>query len=85
VVYWNQVCSTCPLEPYVQRLQFSSLSPDVPLLDDSRIKTLTSAAHWVQSHFASKYKMLPADLPLEMEWKLHDAERNIYLKQVRPF
>lgn len=85
VVYWNQVCSTCPLEPYVQRLQFSSLSPGEPLLDDSRIKTLTSAAHWIQSHFANKYKMLPADLPLEMEWKLHDAERNIYLKQVRPF
>ena len=85
VVYWQQLCADCSVEPYVQRLQFSSLSPGEPLLEPSRIKTLTAAAQWIHNHFANLYGLPPDKVPLEMEWKLHDEARNIYLKQVRPF
>lgn len=69
----------------IVRERFSSLSPDTPLLTDAEIGALHATAERVQSHFAPLYERSPADLALDIEFKLYGPERRLLVKQVRPY
>jgi hypothetical protein len=69
----------------VARQRFSSLSPGQPLLAESEVKALFAAAFKVELHFAPLYQADPNGLALDLEWKLHGPERQLVIKQVRPY
>jgi pyruvate, water dikinase len=67
------------------RQRFSSLSPDEAILSTSELWTLFRAATQVQEHFAPLYGANPVVFPLEIEFKIDDPERTLYIKQARPY
>lgn len=69
----------------VQRLRWSSLAPGQPLLTDAEVLALYMAAAQVQNHFAPLYKASPEQLTLDLEFKFHGPQRQLIIKQVRPF
>ena len=79
------VPSDTPGRVQVVRLSWSSLSPGRPILSDDEIQGLYSAAARVQSHFAPLYGVEPSLLALDLEFKLDAGDRNLVVKQVRPF
>lgn len=69
----------------VARQRFSSLSPDKPILTDEEIAKLYVAAMQIQKHFAPLYGIPEYVLKLDLEFKFHGQERNLIIKQVRPY
>lgn len=71
----------------VIRQRYSSLSPDAPVLSDAEIARLGELAAEVQDRFASLYGKDPRDpsFALDLEFKLDDPGRSVFIKQVRPF
>lgn len=69
----------------VQRLRWSSLAPGQPLLTDAEVLALYMAAAQVQNHFAPLYKASPEQLTLDLEFKFHGPQRQLIIKQVRPY
>lgn len=69
----------------VQRLRFSSLSPDAALLSEAEVKDLFGVATQVQKHFAPLYKQSADQLALDMEFKFEGPQRALFIKQVRPY
>lgn len=69
----------------VARERFSSLSPGVPLLSDAEIAALHVAAGKVQDHFAPLYGQPPEVLALDLEFKFDGPQRNLVIKQARPY
>ena len=67
------------------RQRFSTLSPDAPLMTDAEIATLYTAASKVQQHFAPLYGVPAYDFALDLEFKLHGPERQLIIKQARPY
>ncbi|MSP91140.1 MAG: hypothetical protein EXR79_04955 [Myxococcales bacterium] len=83
VAFWNW--DNGVFMPKVQRLQWSSLSPGVPILDDAEVGKLVRAMHIASAHFAGLYGKTEDKIAFDVEWKIHDLNRNLYLKQLRPF
>ena len=69
----------------VARSSWSSLSPGEPVLTDGEIEELWSAASTVQDHFAALYGQSPYSLTLDLEFKFVQPDRELAIKQVRPF
>jgi len=69
----------------VARQRFSSLSPATPILTDAEVGQLTNAAYQVQQHFAPLYGVSSDQLALDIEFKFHGPERQLFFKQVRPY
>ncbi len=74
-----------PAGVQVARQRFSSLSPVTPLLTDAEVLALYKAAAKVQTHFAPLYKMPEYNLALDIEFKFHGPNRDLIVKQVRPY
>jgi pyruvate,water dikinase len=66
----------------VVRQHFSSLSPGRALLDDGDVARLATIASQVEQHFAAFYPERP---PLDLEFKLNGADRQLLIKQARPY
>jgi len=84
-VYWNSVLvnNKWKLQALVDRSQYSSLSPDAALMDDTEIARLTQAMNWAHSHFKGLYgKDVTA---FDAEFKLYGKNRDLYIKQIRPY
>ncbi|MCP4677414.1 MAG: hypothetical protein GY854_18245 [Deltaproteobacteria bacterium] len=69
----------------VARLRYSSLSPETPILTDQEILDLYAAAYKLQLHLAPYYQQSPFSLALDLEFKFHGPDRDLYIKQVRPY
>jgi pyruvate, water dikinase len=69
----------------VLRQSFSSLSPDEPLLTDAEVAALADAADRVQAHFAPLYELRSSQLALDLEFKFRGPERQLLIKQARPY
>lgn len=69
----------------VKRTRLSSLSPAQPLLSQQEIEKLYRAAYRLQQHFAPLYKKDERELALDMEFKAFGPNRQINIKQARPF
>jgi len=67
------------------RQRFSSLSPNAPLMTEAEVAALFAAAGEVQRHFAPLYGADPEGFALDLEFKLHGPERQLVIKQVRPY
>ena len=82
-----EVFSIVPAPDGVQvaRQRYSSLAPGEPLLTAAEVVALYKAAARIQMHFAPLYRASPAALALDLEFKLHGAERALVVKQVRPY
>jgi len=65
----------------VIRSRFSSLSPDVPILSQTEIKSLYEAGARAQEHFSRLYGR---SVPLDIEFKLTPAHQIVF-KQARPY
>jgi hypothetical protein len=65
----------------VVRSRYSSLSPELPLLSDSEIKSLYEAAELARIHFA---KLYGKSIVLDIEFKLTPDHRIVF-KQARPY
>lgn len=79
------VPGTSPGEVQVVRLSWSSLSPGVPILSDAEVQTLYDLAYEVQQHFAPLYGENPDTFALDLEFKVEEGDRDVSIKQVRPF
>jgi hypothetical protein len=69
----------------VARQRFSSLSPGVPLLSGSEVAALFKASDSVLRRFAPLYSTPGRTLDLDIEFKFHGPERDLILKQARPY
>ena len=69
----------------VIRQRFSSLSAGQPLLTEAELGALYQAAGRIQAHFAPLYGESPYDFALDLEFKFYGPERNLIVKQVRPY
>jgi pyruvate,water dikinase len=69
----------------VVRQRFSSLSPDVPLLEDDEVNALAEAADRVHAHFAPLYGGAGGTFALDLEFKFHGPSRKLVIKQARPY
>jgi hypothetical protein len=69
----------------VVRQRYSSLSPAEPIMTDAEIEALFQAARTIQQHFAALYGADAYTLALDMEFKLHGPDRQLIIKQVRPY
>lgn len=69
----------------VARERFSSLSPDAPVLSDAEVIELHRAATTVQDHFSDLYGDYAYNLALDLEFKLVGSDRQLVIKQVRPY
>ncbi len=69
----------------VARQRFSNLSPGVPILTDAEVTALAATAQQVQGYFAPLYGKDASVLALDIEFKFHGPERQLYFKQVRPY
>ncbi len=69
----------------VLRDRYSTLSPGVPILSDAELLSLYQAAAQVQAHFAPLYGANPATLALDLEFKFDNPNRNLIIKQTRPY
>lgn len=69
----------------VARQRFSSLSSASPILSEAEVADLYQTAYVIQHHFAPLYQVDPQLLVLEIEFKLHGSERQLIVKQARPF
>ena len=67
------------------RLQYSTLSPNAPILSDSETLALYKMVQTVQSHFATLYKKSANELALDIEFKFIGDDRKLIFKQVRPY
>lgn len=65
--------------------QYSSLSPETPLLSDQEAAELYQTVRKIQEHFAVLYQQSPNALILDLEFKLIGPERQLLIKQVRPY
>jgi hypothetical protein len=83
VAFWDIVQGQ--FVPRIRRLQWSSLSPSVALADDNEYGHLTRAVWEAEQHFAKLYGKKTDEIAFELDWKLHDPQRNLYIKQIRPF
>lgn len=69
----------------VARRRFSSLSPNTPILSDEEVQALYGAADMVQHHFAPLYGKSEYNITLDIEFKFNGPQRDLILKQVRPY
>lgn len=76
---------TAPQGIQVARQRYSSLSPDRALLSDAEILALYRASTQVAAHFTELYGSFPDALPLDLEFKFHGQQRQLIIKQVRPY
>ncbi|MCP4111983.1 MAG: hypothetical protein GY749_41720 [Desulfobacteraceae bacterium] len=67
------------------RQRYSSLSPEKPILSEDEVEILYKAAQTVQNRFSILYGENPWDMALELEFKIDDPNRQLYVKQVRPY
>jgi pyruvate, water dikinase len=65
------------------RISFSSLSPNAPILSDDEIGRLYAAASVAESVFSDLYHS--PSMAFEMEFKFHGPDRDLIIKQIRPF
>ena len=70
---------------HAERLQRSSLAGDDDLLTPDEIRALGDAASRAAEHFSPLYGARKGEMAFEMEFKIHDAERRLYIKQIRPY
>ena len=83
-----EIFSIIPAPNYllqVARLRYSSLSPEESILTGQEIVDLYSAAYKLQLHFAPFYQQSPYSLALDLEFKFHGPNRDLYIKQARPY
>lgn len=71
-------------EIHIIRQNFSSLSPATALLTPNECKKLFDTARRIQTHFAPLYKK-SLDLALDMEFKYIAPNRQLIIKQSRPY
>lgn len=69
----------------VVRQRYSSLSPDEAIMSEVEIQDLYISSRQIQGHFAGLYGQSPYEAALDMEFKLHGPERELIIKQVRPY
>ncbi|NLN61774.1 MAG: hypothetical protein GX146_02700 [Myxococcales bacterium] len=71
----------------VQRdvIAWSSLSPGVSLISDRELNALWTAAQKAQAHFARLYGFASDDAWFDLEFKFHGPNRDLIIKQLRPF
>lgn len=69
----------------VLRDRFSSLSPHTPLMTDAELDELYDTAMKIQLHFATLYAADAATLALDLEFKRVPPNRQLIIKQVRPY
>lgn len=69
----------------VQRRSFSSLSPLEPVMSDPEIVDLYLKASMVHGRFAKLYSKEPANLVMDVEFKLVPPTRHLVIKQARPY
>ncbi len=84
-VYWNNVNvnGTWKLQALIDRAQYSSLSPGEKLMDDTEVARLTQAMIWAHDWFGALYgKNVTA---FDAEFKLWGNNRDLYIKQIRPY
>lgn len=74
-----------PVQVDASTLQWSSLSPGEPLLHPKDLDRLVRAMFWAHPHFAALYGKTTDQMHFEVEFKIHDEARNLYVKQIRPF
>jgi pyruvate, water dikinase len=67
------------------RLGFSSLSPSEPIMTDDEISALYETATIVHNHFADLYGESPTILAMDLEFKLIGEDRDLIIKQARPY
>jgi len=69
----------------VAPIYYSNLSPGKAIMSESEVSALYSASKAAQKHFAKLYGEDPYYFALDMEFKLDDPDRKVYLKQARPY
>ncbi len=69
----------------VARYRYSSLSPDQPILSETETMDLYAAAYKLVVYFAPLYQQSPLWLALDLEFKFHGPQRDLYIKQARPY
>ena len=67
------------------RLAYSSLSPLSPIMTDGEVQALYDNAIIVQNHFADLLGAFPSTLALDLEFKLTGDDRDLVIKQARPY
>lgn len=67
------------------RVRFSSLSPDVSLLEEHELNELLLLVNRVQSRFSALYEQNRYVFALDLEFKIVPPDRHIIIKQVRPY
>ena len=66
-------------------LNYSSLSPDHPILTPEEVLALYTVSEIAHEHFSGLYGRDPAIFALDMEFKFWGQPRRVYLKQARPY
>jgi hypothetical protein len=66
-------------------LAYSSLSPEQSLLSQAEVVQLEELSQQVVKHFASLYGAPVSATSLDMEFKFSGEDRQLLIKQVRPF
>ena len=69
----------------VARQRYSSLSPEKPIQTDDELGRLFLAASRVHQHFAPLYEKHPNLLTLDLAFKFHGLDRDLFIKQARPY
>ena len=86
-IYWNwlpgPIGGAANIEVRVDRVRYSSLSPGIALMTDAEIGRLAYAMVLAHDHFAKLYGK--SVLAFDAEFKINDALRNLYIKQIRPY
>jgi pyruvate,water dikinase len=65
--------------------QFSSLSPDGALMTPAEVNRLADVAYEAHAHFSDLYGKRAEDIAFELEFKVHGPERELIVKQIRPY
>lgn len=82
-----EIFSIVPSKGSVQtvRLQYSSLSPEAPIMDDAKTKELYVFCRKIQRHFAKLYGKSEEGMALDIEFKIMGEEQKLEFKQARPY
>lgn len=76
------------LDVFVNRLEFSSLSPHSSVLPEPFPNVLLNAMHLAVGHFSSLYDKQVGEMAFDAEWKVQPDENGkpqLIIKQIRPF